>query len=52
MPTPRTATATGSMLVNAMTLGIDLVTAEVLGAFGDAGLDSILLKGPTLRREL
>ncbi|HEV2813820.1 MAG TPA: nucleotidyltransferase family protein, partial [Solirubrobacteraceae bacterium] len=52
MRTPPTAAVTDSMLVNAMTLGIDLVSAEVLRAFGDAGVESILLKGPTLRREL
>ena len=40
------------MRANAVTLGVDVVTAEVLDAFGRAGLASILLKGPTLQREL
>ena len=38
--------------MKAWTLGVDVTTAEVLGAFERAGLLSLLLKGPTLQREL
>ena len=38
--------------MKAWTLGVDVTTAEVLRAFERAGLRSILLKGPTLQREL
>jgi Uncharacterised nucleotidyltransferase len=34
------------------TLAVDATTVEVLHAFGGAGLRSILLKGPSLQREL
>lgn len=40
------------MLAAASTLGVDVTTAEVLRAFERAGLPRILLKGPTLQREL
>lgn len=40
------------ILTKAWTLGVDVTTAEVLRAFDATGLPSILLKGPTLQREL
>jgi hypothetical protein len=39
-------------MAKAWTLGVDVTTAEVLRAFDRDGLRSILLKGPTLQREL
>src|SRR3954451_23871604 len=44
--------APSRFLTKAWTLGVDVTTAEVLRAFDRAGLRSILLKGPTLQREL
>jgi Uncharacterised nucleotidyltransferase len=44
--------APSRFLTKAWTLGVDVTTAEVLRAFEGAGLRSILLKGPTLQREL
>jgi hypothetical protein len=44
--------ASSRFLTKAWTLGVDVTTAEVLRAFERAGLRSILLKGPTLQREL
>lgn len=44
--------APSRFLTKAWTLGVDVTTAEVLREFERAGLRSIVLKGPTLQREL
>ena len=44
--------SSGRVLAAARTLRVDATTAAVLRAFGAAGLRSIVLKGPTLQREL
>ena len=52
MRPPHPAPGSSRLLAKAWTLGVDVTTAEVLRAFEQAGLRSILLKGPTLQREL
>ena len=44
--------APNRFLAGAWTLAVDTTTAEVLGAFEQTGLRSILLKGPTLKEPL